>query len=122
MKKRLWLLVSVLVVGLIVAGWSSYKFVTSLYNNIPEGELIQETTSPDGTYTVKIYFVKGSLTTGNAIRAEVELPNQKTRNIYWSYHENSATTFWVNNETIIINGLTLNVLEDSYDWRKSSNS
>ena len=38
-------------------------------------------------------------------------------NIYWNYHEDHAEVEWIDDETVIINGIQLNVLTEIYDFR-----
>jgi hypothetical protein len=41
------------------------------------------------------------------------------KNIYWNYHEESVNIVWIDNYTAIINGHKLNVLHDTFDFRRS---
>jgi hypothetical protein len=40
------------------------------------------------------------------------------KNMYWSYREENANISWVDDTTVIINGHKLDVLHDTYDWRR----
>ena len=65
------------------------------------------------------YRWDGGATTDTAIRGEVEsLETGQKRNIYWQYHEYSAEIKWVSDEIVVFNGVTLNVKNDMYDYRK----
>ncbi len=88
-------------------------------DNLPEGERIGSYDSPESTYTLNIYLCNGGATTDFSIRGElVENETDNTKNIYWSYHEQEAEVKWIDKETVVINGRTLNVTKDSYDFRK----
>ena len=40
------------------------------------------------------------------------------RNIYWNYHCSDTVIEWLNDQTAVINGITLNVLKETWDYRK----
>lgn len=93
-------------------------FLSSM-DNLPSGELIGSYSSPDGTYTVNSYLCSGNATVDFAVRCEaVEKLTGNKRNIYWNYHCEKADIKWLNNTTVNINGQTLNILNDSYDFRR----
>ncbi len=85
---------------------------------IPKGEFLAAYDSPNGEYTLNVWLCNGGATTDYAIRGE--LLNHKTnmrKNIYWNYHESDAAVQWVDDNTVTVNGHTLNILEDTYDFR-----
>lgn len=87
-------------------------------DNLPTGELISSTTSPEKTYTVNAYCCSGNATTDFSVRCEVvNNTTKEKRNFYWMYHQSTVTPKWLNDKTIDINGIELNVKTDSYDWR-----
>ncbi|WP_412897773.1 DUF5412 domain-containing protein [Bacillus sp. 1P02SD] len=88
-------------------------------NRLPTGEYLTEETSPDGTYTLKAYLTDGGATVSYSIRGELVLnkQNKKTKNIYWNYREETADIEWIDNDTVVINGHTLNVPKDKFDFR-----
>lgn len=110
------LIVGVLFMGLIGYGvyWSFFDM-----NRLPTGEYLTEETSPDGTYTIKAYRNNGGATTSYSIRGELVFNknNSKTKNIYWNYREDTAEIEWIDNETVIINGHTLEVPNERFDFR-----
>jgi len=62
--------------------------------NLPIGKLVEEKTSPDGSYSVKAYVsISESMTVDDCIlgrlfyNKSIKIP----KNIYWSYHESEAT-------------------------------
>ncbi len=86
--------------------------------NLPTGELVATYDSPDSDYTINIYLCDGGATTDFTIRGElVDNLNEEKKNIYWGYHEDEADVHWLDDETVVINGRTLHVLQDVYDFR-----
>lgn len=88
-------------------------------SSLPTGEFLTEETSPDGNYTLKAYLANGGATTAYAIRGELVFNTSKgqTKNIYWNYRESTAEIEWKDNYTVMINGHTLNVPSEKYDFR-----
>ena len=81
-------------------------------------EIIQEVSSPNGTYIVTAYLNNGGATTDYAVLCSVKSNNQnKEKNIYWQYHCEDADIIWEDEDTVQINGVTLNVKKDTYDYR-----
>lgn len=82
-------------------------------------EIITTSDSPDSTYTVTAYLNNGGATTDYAVLCAVK--NNKTgkeRNIYWNYHCSTADIQWIDDKTVNINGIELDVTKDSYDYRR----
>lgn len=94
--------------------WLFYDMV-----RLPKGKFLIEAASPDGTYSLKAYLINGGATTPLMIRGELVFNklNHKTKNIYWSAHEDQAVITWSDNDTIIINGHSLDVPHDKFDFR-----
>lgn len=85
---------------------------------LPHGELIDTTASPNNEYVVNAYLCSGNATTDFSIRCEVvDLKTNKSRNIYWNYHQEDVSCYWKSQDVIVINNIELNVLTDEYDWR-----
>jgi hypothetical protein len=83
-------------------------------------EVMIASESPDSLYTVTAYLNNGGATTDYAVLCAVK--NNKTgknRNIYWNYHCSTADIQWLDNKTVIINGIELDVTKDKYDYRKN---
>jgi len=82
-------------------------------------ELIAESTSPDGTYTVNAYVSDGGATTSYTVLGELlfNKENKKSKKIYWQYRENAADISWVDDDTVKINGVILDVPNETYDYR-----
>lgn len=106
-----------IIVSVIVYGfyWSFYDI-----QRIDGQEYITESTSPNGEYTVIAYLNNGGATTGYAILGTLQNNNSgKTKNIYWQYKCEKAEISWINDETIKINGIQLNVKNETYDFRRA---
>ncbi len=89
-------------------------------NNLPQGEFVNSYESPNSDFTVNIYLCDGGATTDFAIRGELVDADNNKKNIYWGYHEQEAEVAWIDEDTVVINGRTLNVLEDVYDFRNEN--
>ncbi|SDH66836.1 hypothetical protein SAMN05192534_1095 [Alteribacillus persepolensis] len=104
------------------AGFLAYGIHWAFFDmeRLPAGEHLTEATSPDGTYTLKAYASHGNATVSNAVRGELVFHEEKdkTKNIYWNYREESADIRWMDDDTVEINGRTLDVPHDTYDFRK----
>lgn len=114
-------LLSILLCLVIVCAFSGCSLTpispTSPIEHIKPKEFMKESTSPDGAYTVKAYLDSGNATVDFAVLCTVtENATGETRNIYWNYHCNKAKIKWTDNETVVINGETLNVKTDIYSW------
>lgn len=93
-----------------------------------KGEVIESITSPDENYTANVYLInEGGATTRFQIRVAIYSNNNDTayektfddNTIYWEYGTGEKTTvFWVDKETIKINDVTLNIFNDTYNWKK----
>lgn len=82
-------------------------------------ELIAESTSPQGTYTVKAYVSDAGATTSYTVFGELVFNHEKRKpkKIYWQYRESEANIYWSDDDTVSINGVTLNVPDETYDDR-----
>lgn len=117
MWKKL-LMIFLIIVGIIVYGvyWAFFDM-----GRLPEGEYITESTSPDGRYTVKAYITNGGATTSYAVRGELNFNQEKRKpkNIYWQYKEETASIKWLDNDTVDINNVELDVPNAVYDYRRN---
>lgn len=83
-------------------------------------EIINVSESPDASYTVTAYLNSGGATVDFAVLCAVK--NNGTgeeRNIYWNYHCQTADIQWLDDKTIRINGIELDVTKDLYDYRRN---
>ena len=84
---------------------------------LPKGTLVASCPSPALTHTVNIYECAGNATTADSVRAEV-VTGGASRNIYWQYKADFEECEWLSEDEVCINGTRLNVLNDTYDWRR----
>lgn len=117
--KKIALICSIIFLSLsCLVGFGIY-FLFFDMNRLPQGEYLTEETSPDKSYTVRAYLSNGGATTAYAVRVELVFNNQKdkSKNIYWNYREETAAIKWLDNDTVIINGHTLDVPNEKFDFR-----
>ena len=118
MKKAL--LIGAIVVLLIVS-FFGYGIHWAFYDiqRLEGQEVIEEVTSPNGTYTITAYLNSGGATTDYAVLCSVKKNGRnKEKNIYWQYHCEGAGIVWLDDNTVRINGVELNVERDTYDYRR----
>lgn len=89
-------------------------------NALPKGEFLYAVDSPNGDYTVNAYIVRGNATVAESIRVELIFNNNKRapKNIYWQYRQLTVDITWLDNTTVIINGIKLDVTKNVYDFRR----
>lgn len=87
--------------------------------NLPNGEYLSKSTSPNETYVIRTYLCNVGTTVDYAVRGEliIKNKNKKARNIYWEYKINVSKITWDNDDTVIINGHKINLPSGKYDWR-----
>ncbi|WP_235549727.1 DUF5412 domain-containing protein [Paenibacillus sp. Soil766] len=108
-------------IGLLFIGLICYGIYWAFFdmNRLPTGELIEQSNSPYGKYTINAYVSSGGATTGYAVRAElVSNKNSKKKNIYWNYREENADIVWIDDETVKINGHVLSLPNEKFDFRR----
>ena len=109
-------IIVILATALLLYGLFFYFFRSM--SRLPEGEYLYSSNNPTGEYRVNVYLCYSSLS-ADAVRAETEnTDNGKRRNIYWCYCKSSAEIEWTGDYEAVINGEKLNILKESYDWRK----
>ena len=122
MKK--WLVPVIITVSilLIILSLISYGIYWAFFDiqRLDGQEVITISDSPDSSYTVTAYLNNGGATTDYAVLCAVK--NNKTgkeRNIYWNYHCSTADIQWLDDKTVSINGIELDVTKDKYDYRRN---
>lgn len=95
--------------------WAFYDL-----ERIPKGDLLVESLSPDGRYTVRIYVSDAGATTSFSTVGELmDHQSKQTRNIYFQYKESKAIVEWLDSDTVVINGRELDVPCEVYDYRRT---
>lgn len=82
-------------------------------------ERITESISPEGKYTVNAYLYNGGATTSYVVLGELVFneENKKSKKIYWQYKEEKAVIEWIDDDTVLINGVQLELPHETYDYR-----
>lgn len=109
-----------MLISLLIAS-QLIRFVVSMESiaRIKPQQLLTETQSPDGQYTVAFYLNDGGATTAHAVLGQVtDNSNGKKKNIYWQYREDSVNLKWLDAQVLEINGKKLDIQHDTYDYRK----
>ena len=109
-------LVSVILIAVVIPSALYIKFF-SIWG-IRGQQPIASASSPDGRYTVTAYLNNGGATTSYCVLGTVT--DNKTgieRNIYWQEDVDVAYIDWVDETTVIINAVELDVKKDTYDYR-----
>ncbi|WP_439644341.1 DUF5412 domain-containing protein [Halalkalibacter akibai] len=105
-----------LITGLITYGvyWLFYD-----YSRFKQ-ELIVESTSPGGTYTIKAYLNNGGATVSYTVLGELVFnqQNKRPKKIYWQYREENADIVWLDDQTVRINQVQLELPHQTYDYRR----
>ena len=82
-------------------------------------EVIRECPSPNGRYTIIAYLNNGGATVNYAVLCTVkDNETGRIKNIYWNYHCSETVIEWLDDQTAVLNGITLNVLKETWDYRK----
>jgi hypothetical protein len=121
MKKTKKYLITLFIVIAAIVGSVAYAINWAFFDiqRIDGQEYLGESISPNGTHTVAAYLNNGGATTGYAVLGTLKNnKNGKTKNIYWQYRCEKADMEWLDDETIKINGLELNVNNEIYDYRR----
>lgn len=89
------------------------------YNTpLPTGKEFYRCSSPDGKHTLIAYISESSLS-APALRGEIqENKSGKCWTVYWQYKPEAQEFSWKDNDTVIINGIELNIHTDRYDYRR----
>jgi hypothetical protein len=114
-------LIKIFIIIAAIVGGAAYAINWAFFDiqRINGQEYLAESTSPNGTYTVTAYLNNGGATTSYAVLGTLKNnKNGKTKNIYWQYRCERAEMEWMNEETIKINGIDLNVKNEIYDYRR----
>ncbi len=109
-----------LLVLLLLVGILGYAFYWAFYDiqRIKGVEMLATAIAPDGQHIVTTYLTNGGATTSYGVIGEVRNNNTgKSWNIYWQYRCWEAEVDWIDNETVVINGVKLNIHHDKYDFR-----
>lgn len=81
--------------------------------------LLMTSYSPDKKYKLLAYRTEPGATVDFSVKV-YSVGNKRHKLVYNCYHKSTVDITWVDNSTVIINGVTLNMdKNDVYDWRKN---
>lgn len=85
-----------------------------------KGQLIDQVDSPDGRYTLNIYYKEIHSTVNPSIRCDLHYnkTHKKARTIYNQYPEDEVDVIWLDEHRVQINDKILQVETDIYDWKE----
>ncbi len=89
-----------------------YDAVLYSIEDVPNGNFVSSVASPDGQTVINCYKVETIL--GNAIRCSVSKKGEEERNIYWDTEADRANVYWIDNKTIKINDVSIDISDDIY--------
>ncbi len=99
----------------------AFNLVGALYDSVfyniedvPKGVLVAEYDSPTGEQKISCYKVETAI--GNAVRCSLT-DDEGERNIYWNTETENAEIRWMNEKTVIINGMLIEIDSVVYDSR-----
>ena len=99
-----------------IIGGLYYEYFT--LQGVTGQELIRESVSPDNEYVIRAYRNSGGATTPWAVLCTLtDNKTGKTKNIYWQNRQESAIIEWIDNDTVSINYVLLDLPDDTYDYR-----
>lgn len=116
-KKTVGIIGVVIICFVALGGYGCYHFFYDI-NAIKPQEKIAESISPSGEYTINVYLNNGGASTSYSVLCVLS-HNSREKNIYWSNRCESADIEWIDNDTVIINGIKLeNIEKDTFDYRR----
>ncbi|XKH49605.1 DUF5412 domain-containing protein [Chryseomicrobium palamuruense] len=128
--KRRSVITSLVSMILLVTGITSYLVYYLFFNleRVPKGDLVLESVSPTGDYTVQFFRNAGSATTNGTLAGTV-LHEDELKTIYWA-EGSDAVVHWIDEDTIqidlqqdelgelvLLDSRTLDVTSEAYDFR-----
>lgn len=137
MKKRIlkiFAIISVVVLCLGLIGFyvynNFYRIDRSQFNYIFLSRIVD---SPNGKYAIsldilrtaedsQITYIEGNLIAKSQQR---DIPSTKVKTIFWQkvnsidIRDNWVDVSWIDNETVKINNITVNIFKDAYDYRRN---
>lgn len=109
-----------LVFGLLFTGVLAYGVYWVFFDwSRFKDELISQSTSPNRTYTINAYLSNGGATVSYSVLGELVFnkENKRSKKIYWQYREENAQIEWIDDNTVMINNVQLELPNETYDYR-----
>lgn len=107
MKKNAFFTCFYAVTFIVILVNATYLLVSNVFVNIadvPNGEYVSSSFSPDKSCELKVYTVSTDI--GNAVRVSRTI-NGKTENVFWQTNVNDVSIVWNNNSVVFINDIRL---------------
>lgn len=117
MKKMALILTTILMLIITVLGLIVFSFVTYIQDpqHIKGQDVIATYPSPNGAYILTTYLNNGGMTTSFSVLGRVQnTKTNKCRNVYWKYHCTVSRVEWLNDTTVVLNDITLDIEKDMY--------
>ncbi len=114
-------IIKILSVIFIITGIIIYSIYWAFFDiqRIKGQDILEISQSENQKYTVTAFLNNGGDTVDYAVLCQVkDNETNKAKNIYWQYHCETANIKWIDDETVSINGVILNVATDIYDYRR----
>lgn len=106
------ILMLIIVLGLMFSAFVAYK---QNPQHIKGQDVIATFPSPSNTYILTTYLNNSGMTTDFAVLGRVQnTETGKSRNVYWKYHCTVSRVEWLNDTTVVLNDITLDVEKDMY--------
>ncbi|TRZ38515.1 hypothetical protein CEQ21_24320 [Niallia circulans] len=106
--------ISILIGIVLVSGY----FINYKYNLefLPKGFINKTVVSPDEKHEIKLYNISAYFMDYKTVRAVVvNIENKKSKTIYSNVLNKEAEINWLDNKTVIIEGIKLNIERDTYN-------
>ena len=113
------LILLIVIIGFVIT-YYIYNFIKSHFTltgfDASQGELLETLTSPDGRYELISYFINGGSLSGNSVLVQLKTED-KVKNIYLNYPKDTVKMTWLDENTVKLDDIVLDVRKDTYDWR-----
>ncbi|WP_438449050.1 DUF5412 family protein [Gorillibacterium sp. sgz5001074] len=96
-----------------------YQYKANNLASLSKGTLVLTVPSPRNDRILRLYEIRntGMLTSPYSIRGEVEFEDGTKKTIYYQDSTSASEGEWVNNYTVVINNIPLNIWGSSYQLR-----
>lgn len=118
-KRKVFLIFLIVVVFLACL----FKYISMFYIPRTIGyEYKGSVYSPDGKYMLNLWNTSGGATSSFSVSASVaSIDGKFKKNIFREIHETNIEGYWIDNCTVSINGIILDVEYETYDNRRLDN-
>lgn len=118
MKKNALFMCFYLITFVVIIANSIYLVTSNVFvdiSDVPNGEYVSSSFSPDKSCELKVYVVKTDI--GKAVRVS-RTQNGKTENVFWQTDVEAVDIKWHNERVVYINDIRLDFgLNETFDSR-----